>query len=201
MIRINLVPRDEARRQVARQRDRQVATLVLLSLVVIVILAEVFTRRALGLAEQNAALHRSELAVLNQKYQSKVLLERKEEELRSKLRTIELLEEQRQGPVRVLAALGAAPPHKLWLTEVRETGGSALISGRGLDNQTVALFMRNLESSPYFARVELVETKQVEEGKAKLKEFSIRSQVVYAGGSDEPDASKNNPPAVGESSS
>ena len=64
---------------------------------------------------------------------------------------------------------------------MREAGGAAVLSGRGLDNQTVALFMRNLENSPYFANVELVETKQVEDGQAKLKEFAIRSSVIYAG--------------------
>ncbi len=32
-----------------------------------------------------------------------------------------------------------------------------------------------------------METKQVEEGKAKLKEFSIRSRVLYAGAPPAPD--------------
>jgi len=81
----------------------------------------------------------------------------------------------------VLEDLGAATPDSLWLTEMRETGGAAVLKGQGLDNQTIALFMRQLESSPYFSRVDLVETKHLEKGQAELKEFTIRAQVAYAG--------------------
>lgn len=181
MIRINLVPQDEARRQADKQRDRQVAVGVVLSLLSILAVSEWMTRSASSAVEEEAERYRTQLVALNEKYQEKVLLERKSSELQAKLATIELLERQRRGPVRVLEDLGDATPAKLWLTEMRESGGAVVLSGRGLDNQTVALFMRNLEQSPYFSRVELVETKQVEEGKAKLKEFAIRSTVLYAG--------------------
>lgn len=181
MIRINLVPQDEARRQAARQRDQQVAVLVAIVLVAIIFVAEFFTRRDADEVDREAALYQAQLAELTEKYQQNVLLERKQKALESKLKTIDVLERQTRGPVRVLADLGEATPEKLWLTEMRETGGAAVLSGRGLDNQTVAIFMQNLENSPYFSNVELVETKQVEDGQAKLKEFAIRSSVIYAG--------------------
>ncbi len=181
MIRINLVPQDEARRQAARQRDQQIGLLVAVLLVAVIAVAEFFTRSDANEVQREADLYQGQLAELTKKYQETVLLERKQEQLESKLKTIEVLERQTRGPVRVLADLGDATPDKLWLTEMRETGGSAVLSGRGLDNQTVALFMRNLEDSPYFSNVELVETKQVEDGQAKLKEFAIRSSVIYAG--------------------
>lgn len=181
MIRINLVPQDEARRQAARQRDQQIAVLGAILLVVVIAVAEFFTQRDADEVQREADLYQAQLAELTKKYQENVLLERKQDALESKLKTIDVLERQTRGPVRVLADLGEATPEKLWLTEMRETGGAAVLSGRGLDNQTVALFMRNLEDSPYFSNVELVETKQVEDGKAKLKEFAIRSSVIYAG--------------------
>lgn len=181
MIRVNLVPQDEARRQAARQRDQQIGLLVAVLLVALLAIGEFVTRREADEVQREADLYQTQLAELTKKYQETVLLERKQDELESKLKTIGILERQRRGPVRVLADLGDATPEKLWLTEMREAGGSATLSGRGLDNQTVALFMRNLEHSPYFENVELVETKQVEDGKAKLKEFAIRSTVVYAG--------------------
>lgn len=181
MIRINLVPQDEARRQAARQRDKQWAVIVLALLVSVIAGTEFFTRRAAKEVQGEADLYQAQLAELTRKYQETVILERRQAELEAKLKTIEILERQRRGPVHVLDDLGDATPEKLWLTEMREAGGAAVLSGRGLDNQTVALFMRNLEDSPYFSNVELVETKQVEEGKAKLKEFAIRSSVIYAG--------------------
>ena len=181
MIRINLMPRAEARRQAARARDRQVAILILAALVAIIALTEFFTRRTANRVQAEADEHQAELAQLNQKHNAAIQLDRKRKELEAKVQTIKILERQRKGPVHVLDDLGAATPDTLWLTEMRESGGMVTLMGRGLDNQTIALFMRNLAASPYFTNVDLVETKQVEEGQAKLKEFSIRANVLYGG--------------------
>ena len=181
MIRINLMPRAEARRQAARARDRQVAILILAALVAIIALTEFFTRRTANRVQAEADEHQTELAQLSQKHNAAIQLDRKRKELEAKVQTIKILERQRKGPVHVLDDLGAATPDTLWLTEMRESGGMVTLMGRGLDNQTIALFMRNLAASPYFTNVDLVETKQVEEGQAKLKEFSIRANVLYGG--------------------
>ena len=181
MIRINLMPRAEARRQAARARDRQVAILILAALVAIIALTEFFTRRSANRVQAEADEHQAELAQLNQKHNAAIQLDRKRKELEAKVQTIKVLERQRKGPVHVLDDLGAATPDTLWLTQMRESGGMVTLMGRGLDNQTIALFMRNLAASPYFTNVDLVETKQVEEGQAKLKEFSIRANVLYGG--------------------
>ena len=181
MIRINLMPRAEARRQAARARDRQVAILILAALVAIIALTEFFTRRSANRVQAEADEHQTELAQLSQKHNAAIQLDRKRKELEAKVQTIKVLERQRKGPVHVLDDLGAATPDTLWLTEMRESGGMVTLMGRGLDNQTIAMFMRNLSASPYFTNVDLVETKQVEEGQAKLKEFSIRANVLYGG--------------------
>lgn len=181
MIRINLMPRAEARRQAARARDRQVLTLIVAVLVAIILLSEFFTRRNANRVQAEADAHQAELAQLSQKHNAAIQLDKKRKELEAKVQTIKVLERQRKGPVHVLDDLGAATPDTLWLTEMRESGGGVTLLGRGLDNQTIALFMRNLSASPYFTNVDLVETKQVEEGQAKLKEFSIRANVLYGG--------------------
>lgn len=181
MIRINLMPRAEARRQAARQRDRQLLMLIGFGLLAAILLTEFFTRRTANRIQALSDEHQAELAQLSQKHNAAIQLDRRRKELEAKLATIKVLERQRTGPVHVLDDLGAATPDTLWLTEMRESGGMATLLGRGLDNQTIALFMRNLAASPYFANVDLVETKQVEDGQAKLKEFSIRANVMYAG--------------------
>lgn len=189
MIRINLMPRAEARRQAARQRDRQIGIAIAAVVALIVLIAELMTRTELNEAEQTTDMYKTQLAELERKHKEASRLAKLRDELRAKLRTIDILERQRTGPVRVLEDLSDATPDKLWLTEMRESGGSVSLLGRGLDNQTIAAFMERLEESPYFNQVDLVETKQVEEGKAKLKEFSIRAVVAYAGaGDDEEDA-------------
>jgi type IV pilus assembly protein PilN len=181
MIRINLMPRAEARRQAARQRDKQVLVLIGIGLLAVILATELLTRRHASRIQAMNDEHQAELAALSQKHNAAIQLDRRRKELEAKLATIKVLERQRTGPVHVLDDLGAATPDTLWLTEMRESGGMATLLGRGLDNQTIALFMRNLAASPYFANVDLVETKQVEDGQAKLKEFSIRANVMYAG--------------------
>lgn len=181
MIRINLMPRAEARRQAARQRDRQLATMIGVALLAIICATEFYTRRSANRVQALSDQYQAELATLSQKHNAAIQLDRKRKELEAKLATIKILERQRTGPVHVLDDLGAATPDTLWLTEMRETGGTATLLGRGLDNQTIAMFMRNLAASQYFSNVDLVETKQVEEGPAKLKEFSIRTNVLYGG--------------------
>lgn len=191
MIRINLMPRAEARRQAARQRDRQIGLVIASILGLIVLISELMTRTRLNEAENTTEMYKTQLAELERKSKEAQKLEKMRDELNAKLRTIDVLERQRTGPVRVLEDLSDSTPEKLWLTEMRESGGSLSLLGRGLDNQTIAVFMEDLEESPYFNQVDLVETKQVEDGKAKLKEFSIRATVAYA--AVEEDEKSDNP--------
>jgi type IV pilus assembly protein PilN len=181
MIRINLMPKAEARRQAARQRDAQITTLIVVLLVAALGTAEVITRRTANEVQQIADDNQAELIEINKKHEDAILLDKKRTELKAKLETIAMLERQRTGPVHVLADLSTATPDKLWLTDATEVGGSMTLSGKGLDNQTIAGFMRNLAASRYFSNVDLVETKQVEDGLAKLKQFSIKASVIYAG--------------------
>ena len=181
MIRINLMPREEARRAATRQRDQGLILVALIGLLVVILGAEVWTRAANAEVRAEVDRNRVELTELDKRYQESLRTEARLRELSAKRDTIELLERQRRGPVYVLEDLGAATPDSLWLTEMRETGGAAVLKGQGLDNQTIALFMRQLESSPYFSRVDLVETKHLEKGQAELKDFTIRAQVAYAG--------------------
>jgi len=181
VIRINLMPREEARRAATRQRDQGLVLVALIGLVVVILVAEVWTRAANAEVRAEVDRNRVELTELDKRYQESLRTEARLRELSAKRDTIEILERQRRGPVYVLEDLGAATPDSLWLTEMRETGGAAVLKGQGLDNQTIALFMRQLESSPYFSRVDLVETKHLEKGQAELKEFTIRAQVAYAG--------------------
>lgn len=181
MIRINLLPREAARRAATKQRDQRLLVAMAGLLFLLILLAEVTTRRQESLVVAQTAVFREELAELDLRHRESMALERRRRELQAKIDTIDVLERQRKGPVFVLNDLGDATPDALWLTEMREAGGAATLKGRGLDNQTIALFMRQLEASPYFEGVDLVETKHVEDGKAELKEFAIRARVLYAG--------------------
>jgi type IV pilus assembly protein PilN len=77
----------------------------------------------------------------------------------------------------VLNALYEALPDKLWLTRFQESGGRASISGIGVNEETVALFMKNLEASDYFDAIELKVTKQIVQDQIKFQQFDLSCKI------------------------
>ena len=108
-------------------------------------------------------------------------MEQQKQELREKLRVIALLEAKKVGPVHILADLSEATPEKLWLTEFADTNGTLKLTGLGIDEQTVADFLRRLSALAFLRNVDLDETSQVNQEGAKLKKFVIRGQIDYGG--------------------
>jgi type IV pilus assembly protein PilN len=67
---------------------------------------------------------------------------------------------------------------KMWLTSLSETGGIMTLNGVAVDNKTIADFMRRLEGSPYFDRINLVSSIQVAMGEGrKFNGFNINCHV------------------------
>lgn len=88
-------------------------------------------------------------------------LEKKKEVLREKLLLLAKLRKNKIGPVKVLDDLNISLPETIWVREVSESNGSVSIIGRALDNQNIALFIKQLVESDYFITVDLVESRQV----------------------------------------
>ncbi|MBW1998369.1 MAG: PilN domain-containing protein, partial [Deltaproteobacteria bacterium] len=87
-------------------------------------------------------------------------LEKKIKEINAKLNVIKELEKKKTGPVHLLEEITyAVPKDKLWLNSLKESGGKLTLSGTAMDNETVALFMTNLENSEYINSVELQSTR------------------------------------------
>ena len=73
---------------------------------------------------------------------------------------------------------GKAMPDKLWLTKFKEGSGKAKISGIGSSEETVALFMRNLEASEFYEGVELKVMKQKVQNKIKFHQFDLTCKTL-----------------------
>jgi type IV pilus assembly protein PilN len=182
MIRINLLPVEEAQRAAGRRQEMAVAVLVIGVAVLGFIAAHTWQQARLTVAERELRRISEELAALQAPYADVTRLEQQKRELRDKLRVIGELEAKKVGPVHVLTDLSAATPDKLWLTEYAETGGSIKVSGLGVDEQTVADFLRRLGGSQFFRGIDLEETSLVDQEGIKHKKFVIRGEVNYLGG-------------------
>jgi type IV pilus assembly protein PilN len=103
---------------------------------------------------------------------------KRQDDLRSKLEILDKLDKSRIGPVMILDDLYKALPEKLWLSSFKESNGNASLSGISTNEETVALFMRNLEESSQFTNVSLGGVQQVLVDGAKLHKFDLSFKIA-----------------------
>lgn len=181
MIRINLLPVREVEREAGRRQDTRLVYLSAALVAVLLAGIEVGSRLRLAPLKTEHAKLQTDIVALDKKSLELTKLETERSDLEEKLKTIATLEAKKVGPVQVLADLSDAAPEQVWLLEFKETGGLATISGLGLDDQTIANFMRKLAASPYFDGVDLVETAQSEQDGVQLKRFVVNARLSYSG--------------------
>jgi len=179
MIRINLVPLEEAERAAGRRQNLALGTLVFGVAVMGLVAAHLWQGLRSSSAHRELSRVQTELKAIEGPYAEALRIEQQKQELREKLRVIGQLEAKKVGPVRILADLSSATPDKLWLTDFSDQNGTLRLTGIGVDEQTVADFLRRLGTLPFFQNVDLDETSQVDHDGAKLKKFVIRGQIDY----------------------
>jgi type IV pilus assembly protein PilN len=178
MIRINLLPVRST-----KKKDKLRSNLVVLVAAVLVTIAGCGVVYASLLASIHAeresiAAKEAEIQSLKKAIGEVAQFKKLQEELRGKLEVLGKLKDGKTGPVHLLDNLELAVPEKLWLTSFKETGGAISISGLGLNEETVAQFLRDLNASPYFTGVELKVIEQVTQGGTKLHKFDLTCRGV-----------------------
>jgi type IV pilus assembly protein PilN len=194
MIRINLLPLKETAAAVGRRQQLSLAALGLSVALLIMVVPYVYQGRQIASLEQQIQDTKEQIRRYNQQVKEVNDLDHLKVELQTKLRIIEVLNEKRVGPARVLDDLSQSAPDNLWLMDFNENAGAATLSGMALDNETIARFMRQLQGSPYFYGVDLVETSirttQVPAaGKTEAVPFTrfiIKANVDYVGNDGNP---------------
>jgi len=182
MIRINLLPFRAARK---KENIRRQLTFFVLSVVFAsVVMGWYFmklssTLKDLKKEEQEI---KKELAGYQKTIERINSLEQKIAEIRKKLDVIKDLEKKKTGPVLLLDQIAmAVPKEKLWLTSLAEKEGKLTLNGTAMDNETVAVFMTNLENAELITGVDLKSTKlrSLPEYKLNVADFSLEC-TTYA---------------------
>lgn len=173
MIRINLLPVKAAQKKEKLKGQLMVVVLALIVTAGVCAAAYMYVvgeveQRQVRIDDKNA-----EIAQLMKKIGEVNQFKKRQEALRAKLDILEQLKAARVGPVYVLDALYEAMPDKLWLSKLNLSGDRASINGFGIDEETVARFMKNLEASDYFEGVELRVTRRIVQDQVKLQEFDL----------------------------
>jgi type IV pilus assembly protein PilN len=162
MIRINLLPVREVEEASSRRKELLLAGgLIAVTLAAVV---SVHFFQAIRINSISTELADLESALVKIRQQNKDLerMEQQKKDLEDKIRVVRQLTsaERRTASVHILDDLSSSTPDQLWLTDFTETKGAAKISGKAVDNQTIASFAHNLSSSRYFQKIEIRETAQ-----------------------------------------
>jgi len=178
MIRINLLPVKAAQKKEMLKGQLMVVVLVLIVTVGICGAAYTHIVGTVDDVQQQIDKKKSEIAQLQKAIKEVKDFEKRQKDLRAKLTVLETLKTARVGPVYLLDELYRAMPDKLWLTKFKEGSGKAQISGIAASEETVGLFMKNLEESRSYEGVELKVTKQKVQDNIKFHEFQLTCKTV-----------------------
>ena len=177
MIKINLLPLRASRK---KETMRKQVSILVISVVGFLLIGLCFYGVLLGKissAKTEIEASESEIASIKAKIGAINNIQKLQADVKKKLDVLSQLRREKSGPASRLAALSDAVPEKLWLTKYTETGASISVSGVAFNEELIALFMKNLQSSGAFTNVDLQVSEQTDAGAVKAKRFDLAFQI------------------------
>jgi type IV pilus assembly protein PilN len=180
MIRINLLPAREARRRVELRHQLQVAIVAVLVVGGGAVWAYTTQNSELALRQQELATVEEEIKRLEEIIKEVQKFETKKALMEKKVGAIEDLKLKQSRPARWLEEISRGLPDQMWIISVKDAGGALQVSGKSFDNVAIAAFMENLERSPSFGSVELVESKSELLQGRQVVAFTIVARIAVS---------------------
>ena len=180
MVRINLLPHREQKRQA---RQRQFVSLAIgLAILAIGTIGLGHVLIAAQIENQNGRnkLLTTEIAKLDEQIKEIDRLRDQTQALLARKQVVETLQANRTEAVHLLDQLVRQLPDGVYLKSVRQQGTRVTLVGYAQSNARVSTLMRNVESSPWLSTPDLVEIRSVALDKQKVNEFTLAMQVKRA---------------------
>jgi len=180
MVRINLLPHREQKRQ-ARQRQF-VSLAVGLAILGVAVVGLVHIVIAARIEDQNSrnSLLKDEIAKLDEQIKEIDRLRDQTQALLARKQVVETLQANRTEAVHLLDQLVRQLPDGVYLRSVKQSGAKVTLDGYAQSNARVSTLMRNIENSPWLTSPELIEIKSVALDKQKVNEFTLSMQIKRA---------------------
>lgn len=188
MIKINLLPVRESHKK-ERLRE-QVVVLVACAIFVTIGCAAAYTTILAKISQKNDMISEQTKIIEQLKKQIGEVekVKKLQGELQSKLNILGTLKANKTGPAHMLDELSLATPDRLWVDTFDNVGGVVNLSGMGVNEEAVAVFLQQLEASPYYMNVELQSLEQTITDGNKLNRFKIvakeESSLIKKGSDD-----------------
>ncbi|MEP7064191.1 MAG: PilN domain-containing protein [Betaproteobacteria bacterium] len=184
-VRINLLPH-RAQKRMARKRQF-VSLAVLLSIAALAVVGLVHLVLASQIDRQNIRnkLLQGEIVKLDDQIKEIDKLRDQIQQVLARKQVVENLQSNRNEAVHLLDQMVRQLPDGIYLKTIRENGIKVQIVGYAQSNARVSTLMRNIESSPWVTKPELVEVKLVPMPGAanqratdqKVSEFTLNFEV------------------------
>jgi len=173
MIRINLLPFRAARKRENIRRQVSISGLMFILFIMLLIVWSISLLSTASGLKDDEKNKNAELQSYQKELDEIKKLEKMIKEIKTKLDVIKELEKGKTGPVLLLSTISdAVPKGKLWLTSLSESNGTLTLTGTAMDNETVALFNKNLEAAKdIITSVELKSSASKEIQKQKVYDF------------------------------
>ena len=179
MILINLLPHREAKRRL-RKRAFFVAlgAFALLGVLITGVWFTVLQQLTAAQTARNDFL-KTEIAKLETQIKDIATLRAEIEALKARQKAVEDLQTDRNTPVYLLDELVKQTPEGVYLTTIKQSGPTVLVTGVAQTNERVSELLRNtLYNSPWLEKPELIEIRASNIGtgreQRRLYEFSMR---------------------------
>ena len=174
MARINLLPwREQDRRR--RQRELGIAALAALASVLLIgVLLKVQIDAMIDAQRARNIYLEGQIAVLNRHIREINELEKKKVDLLARMGVIQELQESRPEIVHLLDQLVDAVPAGVFLTNLQQQGERVTVEGRAQSNARVSALMRNIESSAWIGKPELLLIENKDQTGTGFSHFRLR---------------------------
>jgi type IV pilus assembly protein PilN len=185
MIRINLLPHREQKRQARQRQFVSVAIgLAILGLAVIGLVHVIFVSQIENQQSRNKLL-KDEIAKLDEQIKEIDKLREQTQALLSRKQVVETLQTNRTEAVHLLDQMVRQLPDGVYLRNLKQVGAKVTAIGYAQSNARVSTLMRNIEASPWLTQPELVEIKSVplpgaQNKDTRVNEFTLTFQLKRA---------------------
>lgn len=191
MIRINLLPVEE-RKEVRGLSELVVGMLLIIAVLVVILATHYIQTKNIRDVKHNIITAEKRIKELEEVKKMVDDFKAKNKELKRRIEIIKVLEENKTGPLYVMDSLAAAIPDRAWINKFSEKGRSAKIEGVAWNEFTVSDFMKELQSSPFFIKVELGNIKKSSIRTQTVRTFIINTLLNYSGKKKKTENQENN---------
>ncbi|MHB1052155.1 MAG: PilN domain-containing protein [Thiobacillus sp.] len=173
MIRINLLPHRELARAARRRQFNILLGMAVAAGVVVVLLGHSYIAASQSTQDARNAFLDQEIAKLDIQISEIKKIREQTQALLARKQVVETLQSNRTEVVHLFDQMIRLLPEGLYLKSFSQSGNVVTLSGYTQSSARVSTLMRNLENSPWFDSVNLVEIKSATVNNLRANEFVL----------------------------